>query len=99
MKRIALVAAIAAVGLLRGGVEQSGALDTTVSNAFWNCRNHVCNVYREQSAEAVAVTFVAGSVEASAALDTFDSWWFTRDWSAGINLNTFPPADLIIIIR
>ena len=92
------LAVLVSASLLRGGVESSGELDITVANGFWDCRNHACNVYRAESS-AVEIVFAGGSRDRSRALETFDSRWFSRDWSEGRNLNTFPPSGCIITIR
>jgi len=94
IRKILSVAVACSAPVLWGEVVDSGELDVTQKNEFWDCTQHSCPVCREGVSATIA--FAGGSLVASSA-ETVDSWIFTTCESNACPIDSFPVGFLLFL--
>jgi len=93
MRKLVMAAVACVAVTVSGEVVESGELDITQQNDFWDCRGHSCPVSRESV--SATVKFAGGCITPSAAAVTVDSWLFTRLESNACPIDSFPVGFLL----
>lgn len=94
-KTLAMAAASFLSAASFGEIVQSGELDITQKNDFWDCTRHSCLVCRETKTATVGMA--GGDLVAPAITGVFDSWIFTSMESNGCNVDSFPVGYLLFL--